>query len=271
MNDNTAYRDLQEIIPGLEGFVMDREKADGGFGATPKLPATVEDTYHGLRIISAISGITGSSLWRETTQKDSIRAFLAGYMQGDLELGPRGIFQLLWCMKSCGILPENSTCHAILQRRVLHDCRRENLYFSIRATVEIIDREPGILETACSTGAGRPFSGILRLRMMDVYIDRQLNQHRIPPRQASEWFAACQNPDGGFGFMPGTTSYIENCHYGLAALAMLGSRPANSPACWQFIMGCRTKSGGFSRNSNAAPFLDATWHATRSLMFLNHS
>ena len=261
---------LTENLLGAEEYIKLRKKAGGGFAATPKLPATIEDTYHSLKIISSISPLIRTGFSEEIRRWPGLCSFLARFLSRDLELSPRGVFQLFWCMKHCAILPEKDQVVAILNRYVLRSRNRENLYFAQRISMECLDVRDRqdiaqIVEYSETSGL---FTGILTRRMMDLYLDRHLHWGRIVPEEAAAWFSACQNPDGGFGFMPGTTSYIENCHYGLTALYMLNSKSVDSRACRNFIMACRTKSGGFSRNSNAAPFLDATWHAVKGLLLL---
>lgn len=87
----------------------------------------------------------------------------------------------------------------------------------------------------------------------------------LPNPELIAWLQACQNGDGGFGFFPGTTSFIENCHACLRALAFLGAKPLDPELAASFLSGCQTAGGGFSRGGRAAPFLDATWHALASL------
>jgi len=42
-------------VAAVLGFVQARRKESGGYGATPLLPATVQDTYHALRIVKTLS------------------------------------------------------------------------------------------------------------------------------------------------------------------------------------------------------------------------
>ena len=42
---------LRGIFNAVMPFVLARKKESGGFGATPRLPATIEDTYHALQIL----------------------------------------------------------------------------------------------------------------------------------------------------------------------------------------------------------------------------
>jgi prenyltransferase beta subunit len=87
-------------------------------------------------------------------------------------------------------------------------------------------------------------------------------------RSLLTWIRSCQNPDGGFGFLPGTTSYMENVHTCLRVLALLNAAPLDHARARQFILNAWTRSGGFARKSGGAPFLDATWHAVGSLSIL---
>ena len=56
---------INEVFSRAIDFVLLREKREGGFGATPKLPATIEDTFHSLKIIEFLIGE------RENTLLDS--------------------------------------------------------------------------------------------------------------------------------------------------------------------------------------------------------
>jgi prenyltransferase beta subunit len=106
---------------------------------------------------------------------------------------------------------------------------------------------------------------------MILYLTNPKRTNR--PAQGTDlfaWLQACQNNDGGFGFLPRTASFIENCHTCLRALAFLNAFPLDPGGCHAFIAACRTGSGGFARIHGATAFLDATWHAvaSRSLLTL---
>ncbi|GAB4336916.1 MAG: hypothetical protein Kow0089_07640 [Desulfobulbaceae bacterium] len=83
--------------------------------------------------------------------------------------------------------------------------------------------------------------------------------------ELADWLRSCQNGDGGFGFYPHTTSFIENTHAALEALALLGAGPLHPQRAFDYLIGCRTACGGFGRGSRTAPFLDATWHGVAGL------
>mgnify|MGYP003731513307 CR=1 FL=1 len=75
------------------------------------------------------------------------------------------------------------------------------------------------------------------------------------------WVRSCQNGDGGFGFYPGTTSFMENTYCALDLLSKLNGSPLNLDACRQYILNCQTRSGGFGRAPLSFPFIESTFHA----------
>jgi hypothetical protein len=93
----------------------------------------------------------------------------------------------------------------------------------------------------------------------DIEFDKQ---------QIIRWVQHCQNGDGGFGFYPETTSYMENTYCALEILSKLGSSPAQTELCEKYILGCQTKSGGFGRAPTSFPFIESTYHAVSGLLFL---
>jgi len=78
----------------------------------------------------------------------------------------------------------------------------------------------------------------------------------------------CQNSDGGFGFHPGTTSFLENTYYSLKALTILHARPKEIEKCKQFIVSCKINAGGFGRQSITVPTIESTYYAIKSLKLL---
>ena len=83
-----------------------------------------------------------------------------------------------------------------------------------------------------------------------------------------KWVQLCQNGDGGFGFYPGTTSYMENTYCALEILSKLDSAPLKIDLCQSYIISCQTASGGFSRAPSSFPFIESTSHAVAGLLLL---
>jgi prenyltransferase beta subunit len=104
-----------------------------------------------------------------------------------------------------------------------------------------------------------------------LYLSRKLRN--TLPQPASEmiiWFRACQSGDGGFGFLPRTTSFVENCYTCLRTLVFLNSAPLYPDRAFQFLARAQTTTGGFGRSSRAVAFLYSTWHALAALAILEN-
>lgn len=258
-------------IPAVS-FVMARCKESGGFGATPKLPATILDTYHALNILDLSRRLVPAAGIDDTLLSgDKVRAYLAASLRLLSSIGISTAFHLLWACRTAGVAFDHPAVERAVNARMQAFASLEEWYYGARILTEILGREPA------NSAGGQISSDVLNRgwRCVDeawmfLYLARVFD--RAVPRPVPElvvWLQACQNGDGGFGFFPGTTSFIENCHACLRALAFLGSTPVDLDRAVFFISGCQTASGGFSRGGRAAPFLDATWHALASLSIVS--
>jgi hypothetical protein len=100
---------------------------------------------------------------------------------------------------------------------------------------------------------------------MVLYLAERNSQAQLDRKALVSWLHACQNPDGGFGYMPGTTSFMENNYYSLRSLRLLEDRAPLQEDVLAFVLRAQGKGGGFARRNGAAPFLDATWHAVATI------
>jgi len=92
---------MTKLIPLLQktlSFVLLRKKEDSGFGATPLLPATLEDTFYALKILNYLQemGILGNY---EPEADMGLKAFLKSLSFESLEGEPRKLYQLLECYR----------------------------------------------------------------------------------------------------------------------------------------------------------------------------
>ncbi|MHB8811269.1 MAG: prenyltransferase/squalene oxidase repeat-containing protein [Desulfobulbaceae bacterium] len=252
-------------------FVMERRKESGGFGATRRLPATIQDTYHALNILNLSREYTvpGGDAYEPT--EDGLRAYLTASLRLLSSTGISTAFQLLWSCRSAGVEFDQGSVATAVSNKMRGSESLAEWYYCARILTEILGNNH--LLTAGAQGLTAVLSRSWRCvdeAWMHVYLARALARTLpLPEPQLIAWFQASQNGDGGFGFFPGTTSFIENCHASLRALAFLGSRPLAPDRATLFLAGCRTAAGGFSRSGRAAPFLDATWHGLASLSFLS--
>jgi len=262
---------LRGILTATVPFVLSRRKETGGFGATPRLPATIQDTYHALHVLDLARrhGVADSKGHDPATDVQ-LRSYL-DRCRRSLSVGAATTFQMLWCCRTAGLKLEADAVESrVIAGMRTADCL-EDWYYWARIPAEVLGRKPTILaeEHRLAAILGRAWRGVDEA-WMHMYLQR-LFRNSLPQTAPKliAWFRASQNGDGGFGFFPGTTSFVENCHYGLRALKALGAEPADPEKARRFVTACRTVSGGFGRGLRAAPFLDTTWHAVAALDLLN--
>jgi hypothetical protein len=245
----------------LLAFVAKRRKSTGGYGATPRLPATIQDTFQAL----AIRLVLGCEPPSPATEPD-----LAEYLFRMLAVPWLGIgttFRLLTACRLCGLAPDAGRLRSHLFACLDRDPSLATTYYASRIAREILGAGP-----ADFLGPQRQAALPPRCAVQDAA--RYLAMAAMAGQRAGEaeelagWLQRSQNGDGGFGFFPGTTSFIENCHAALVALSLLGAKPLDPGNARAFLVGCQTGAGGFARSPGVAPFLDASWHGVAGLWLL---
>jgi hypothetical protein len=251
----------REIFLRILSFVGGRRKEEGGYGATPLLPATVEDTYHALRILEILGRI--HSLRKSATSarhERSLKSYLAGLTKTPW-VSSRTTFQVMACALSSGVALDSAKAIEYISRRLTNTLHLGERYYCARILREALNVRD--MTTWPKARMPRFFKWrTARELWMKLYLQQGASSIESARKQEIvAWLQACQNSDGGFGFLPRTTSYIENCHTCMRALALLHAKPQDLEGCLHFVLACRTGPGGFARSPGAAPFLDATWHA----------
>lgn len=256
-----AVNDIEE---GVLSFLRPRRKEDGGYGATRMLPASAEDTYHALRILAAFGRKTAHGAGED----DALRNYLARLKKIE-GMGARTTFHMLAACRLAGVPIDTGNALASVRERLARAEELAERYYCARIVREI----PG---AATIQGPALPgdFSQIPWRDATELWMVLYL-LHGTPAGPAASrrrdlvhWLQTCQNHDGGFGFLPGTTSFVENCYTCLRALALLDAVPRDSAACRAFLLACQTATGGFARINRATAFLDSTWHAVAALSLL---
>jgi hypothetical protein len=234
-------------------YLKDREKKGGGFSFAPELYPDVEDTYYAIRIFQLLN-------------VDVDREKTADYLRNIdwKETGfPRAVYMLLYLHLSLGVaLPrqlidlsgKDWSGFAILDSQYFSDEIRKLLGQPLKP---LHSSSPFEFQTIESLQTVR--------KKVSILLDRNINFDR---QQIIRWVQSSQNGDGGFGFYPETTSYMENTYCALEILSMLGSSPVPIDLCRKYILSCQTKSGGFSRAPASFPFIESTFHAVSGLLLL---
>ncbi len=248
---------LKEILYDCYNFVICRKKREGGFAATELLPATVEDTYYALKIIENLRNLNLNIDYNP--QKDE--ALIAWLSQNKEWKEPKVFYQFLRISIMCNFKIEKKFIIQYLNNRGSRIITLERMFYLTKIS-ELVNFSPLYIKKL-------PLPKIAKDWWMFIYlVGKGIIKQRLEKQKIIEYFRNCQNPDGGFGFFPGTTSYMDNTYFCLKALKFLGSKPKEPEEALNFILFCQKESGGFARTPGAAAFLESTFYAIESLQIL---
>jgi len=182
----------REAAEKLEHYVLERQKDGGGFGLTPRLPATVEDTYYAVRILELLESQADLS---------SSRAYVCGLEQS-LSRRAKLIYEVLYLRRKFACPPTGSLpppAPGLLE---------ETYYFG---EIAKIWHNAAISATAGYEGAALTLPADPVIREVHYFLALKAGDLSPPEKDHwIQWVQACQNPDGGFGFRRGTTSFMDN-------------------------------------------------------------
>jgi hypothetical protein len=239
------------------GYLLARQKPTGGFGLTLRLPPTLEDTYYAVRALELLEA---------TTRVNPLGDYLNG-VPVSATSPIKVLLQQAYLRRRSGS-PIEGLEEAVLVR--LH--RRPSLaelYWALRVARELGGGSKERLSAAIwEVSESRLASWRTVTDFWQLLVLREFR--RLPaPADALTWALSCQNLDGGFGFLPGSTSFLENTIYGLRVVAHLGGRLRWPERCGEYVLRCRSTSGGFGRTSSALPSPETTYMALASLRLLD--
>ncbi len=253
-----SKKEIEELSRFLEPskiirYLKDREKEEGGFSFAPELYPDVEDTYYAVRILQSL-------------QADINRDRTANYLKSIdwKEVGfPRAVYMLLYVHRSLDI---NLPCELVdLSGKDWSGFAMLDAQYFSDEMGKLLGRRLKPLHSSSPFQFQTNESLQTLRKKVSVLLDRNIQFDR---QQIIRWVQSSQNGDGGFGFYPVTTSYMENTYCALEILSKLGSSPVQTELCRKYILSCQTKSGGFGRAPVSFPFIESTFHAVLGLLLL---
>ncbi len=240
---------VQKIVRYLE----DREKVEGGFSFAPDLYPDIEDTYYAIRTLQ---------LLRTEANREKTASYLKNinWMEADF---PRTAYMLLYLHLFLGIA---------LPPPLVELTQKDWSRFQILDTQYYSDEIQKLLKQPLKQIPSQThfqFHGKDNLQSLRKKVS-VLRNHGVELKRQEivRWVQLCQNGDGGFGFYPGTTSYMENTYCALEILSKLDSSPQEIGLCREYILNCQTKSGGFGRAPMSFPFIENTFQAVAGWFML---
>uniref|UniRef100_A0A7V4JPF6 Prenyltransferase alpha-alpha toroid domain-containing protein n=1 Tax=Thermodesulfobacterium geofontis TaxID=1295609 RepID=A0A7V4JPF6_9BACT len=239
---------INEVI----AFVLKKEKSDGGFGATPLLPPTIEDTYYAVKILY---------LCNFSFNKNRLKDFLLHQKPLELSLKPLSkYFKLLNYLNLLNFLSPQiiNICKNNLRKNLTKNLTNLEKLSFITEIFEILNEPDPILSIKTYVLNGL-FS--LNLKSLETYYYLYKILKTNFPSEFINIVLEAQNPDGGFGLLKDTTSYMEPTYYACYILYHFNLKPKNLTQLKDFILSCWTCDGGFGRNSQGISFLESTYQA----------
>ncbi len=234
-------------------YLRDREKKEGGSSFAPDLYPDIEDTYYAIRTLQLLE--VGISRSRTADYLKSIN-------WTDVRF-PRMVYMLLYLHLSV---------ESELPPQLIDPLRKDWSRLTSLDAQYYSDEIQKLLNQPLNTLTSlSSFEFQTRDNLQNVYKKVSILQNRgidFDKQETIRWVQLGQNGDGGFGFYPVTTSYMENTYSALEILSKLQALPWRIDACREYILGCQTKSGGFGRAPISFPFIESTFQAVSSLLML---
>lgn len=226
--------------PGRQAvdYLVDAQNPDGGFGSTPGRPSA--GLYTGWAILGlAAQGRDPASV--RTAGKsplDYLRAHAATLTRDRSATGVGDLERTIITLRAGGVSPRS---------------------FAGRDLVAALVARAGA-DGAFLRQVNLTAFGILALRAGGEAPDA------APLRRAGAWLARQQNDDGGFGFIGGIASDVDDTAAAMQALATLGGRRAALQKAVAYVRSAQNGDGGLPQQEGGASNAQSTAWAIQGLI-----
>ncbi|OGP76109.1 MAG: hypothetical protein A2W09_04710 [Deltaproteobacteria bacterium RBG_16_50_11] len=255
LKEETEQLSDQILISKVIQYLKDREKKEGGFSFVPDLYPDIQDTYYATRTLK---------LLKVRLNRDKTANYLKSINWREVGL-PRSAYLLLYLHRSLNIEippPLSDLLRRDWSRFQILDAQ----YYSDE--IQKLLNQPLKSPVSLSPFQFHSQDNLQSLRKrLSVLLNHGIG---FDKQEIIRWVQLCQNGDGGFGFYPGTTSFMENTYCALEILSKLDAHPLRIDLCRDYIHNCQTKSGGFGRAPISFPFIGSTFHAVSGWFFLRN-
>ena len=185
-------------------FVLEKRNKNGGFGITAGTPPSIQDTYYALNLLKVFADIAVEKFNYNPSQDILLKRYLS-----NIVLNKNTSSKLFYFfMKSCemsNINPPSFRLSSLLKSYNNSEYKLEDQFYIFK-----------ILK--------KPLSSLKNwsiIKELTMYLRLKSRIQESEKNKLIRWILRCQNPDGGFGFLPNSTSFIENTYFALKALNLL--------------------------------------------------
>lgn len=257
---------LEKFVEEVFNFFMVRRRETGGFAATPLSPPTIEDTFFTLETIEVLKELSKTSISYDPSEDEALKNWLKHVLM-DFALYKRSPKILWYLLKLYKTVFKDDPLRMEVEYLRLFSKKVnfygvERVYYLIKI-IKFLNLDIGPLQINLDFNTVR-----------DLYILLWIYKNNFIPSLGVDidriltWLNRCYNPDGGFGFLPGTTSYIENTYFALRCYNLLEINPPKLLSIKEFVFSCYEGKGGFSRKPGGTVFLESSYYGVRCIKLL---
>jgi hypothetical protein len=245
----------QNQVAQISDFILSYEQESGGFSFSKYTPATREDTYYAIK---------GLNLINYRYQGKRILNYLKQLIPKRI-ISYRYFFQLLYLIYAYDLKSKNLML-SLIKRSEPKYHNLSDLYYYVLSmntlNLPFTQRTYEIV-TKYSIESLRNLPNTVKYLILLSTLNIAYNKDYY-----LNYLNLCQSGDGGYGFLPRSTSFLENVCYALRAYRYLQTPPQHTDKILAFIQRCQGRRGGFGRKDVSLPTIRSTSHAFESLIVL---
>ena len=211
-------------------YLVEAQNADGGFGATPGRPSAGLYTGWTMLGLAAQGRNPAGVRTGGTSALDYLRAHVGPLTRDRSATGIGDLERTILVLRACGVSPRSFAGRDL-----------------VAALIARVGGDGSILHQVNLTAFG-----ILALRAGGQAVQGP------PLRRAGAWLARQQNDDGGFGFIGGISSDVDDTGAAMQALATLGGRRAALRKAAVYLRGTQNADGGLPQQEGSASNAQST-------------
>lgn len=244
----------------LVRFVHSYEQPDGGFSFSQMAPPTLEESYFALRLLEELQSVFIS---------EKTKSYIARLHHMEFH-HPKHLYQLAMIYR----IAQRPQLTAIVCDRIMlnHDIiisTLTDLYYLIGTkklcSIPIaLTKNERILLSSAELKPGKSIE-----ECKQVIVLMKIFQDYFEPQHYIQLIQSAQNPDGGFGIIPHSTSFLEHTYHALRGLYALHALPLDLDLCESFLRLCITRTGGFGRQITTIPSIEYSYYAVLGLKIID--
>jgi hypothetical protein len=251
----SEYFSLNKVSK-VSNFILSYEQEEGGFSFSKYTPATREDTYYAVK---------GLNLIDYQYKEEKILNYIIQLIPNQI-INYRNFYQLLYLVYIFDLKPQRKLMVGLIKESEFQYHILSDIYYYVLIINTLNLPLPQTVYDIISeytVGSFRDLPNTVKhlilLSCLNIPFDEDYYL---------TYLKCCQSGDGGYGFLPGSTSFLENVCYALRAHRHLQSPPLHTDKILAFIQRCQGRRGGFGRKDITLPTIRSTYHALESLTLL---